>query len=106
VLSDGWAFIATPRTATVSYEIGFSSYFGNAPSNLLIYSVIYFAVVTLVSLYPNKILDTVGYFLSPVKIIALIILGGAAVLIPAGKPPAAVGNYVTSPVLKASLMVI
>ncbi|NHB64655.1 branched-chain amino acid transport system II carrier protein [Acinetobacter sp. GFQ9D192M] len=89
---------ATPRTATVSYEIGFSSYFGNAPSNLLIYSVIYFAVVTLVSLYPNKILDTVGYFLSPVKIIALIILGGAAVLIPAGKPPAAVGNYVTSPV--------
>ena len=61
---------ATPRTATVSYEIGFSSYFGNAPSNLLIYSVIYFAVVTLVSLYPNKILDIVRYFLSPVQIIA------------------------------------
>ena len=89
---------ATPRTATVSYEIGFSSYFGNDASSLMIYSVIYFAVVTLVSLYPNKILDTVGYFLSPLKIIALVILGVAAVVIPASNPPAAIGNYVNSPV--------
>ncbi|ANF81885.1 branched-chain amino acid transport system II carrier protein [Acinetobacter sp. NCu2D-2] len=89
---------ATPRTATVSYEIGFSSYFGNSASALLIYSIIYFAVVTVVSLYPNKILDTVGYFLSPLKIIALVILGVTAVLIPAGNPPAAIDKYVTSPV--------
>ncbi len=72
---------ATPRTATVSYEIGFSSYFGDAPSSLFIYSVVYFAIVTVVSLYPNKILDTVGYFLSPLKIIGLIILGVSAVFI-------------------------
>lgn len=89
---------ATPRTATVSYEIGFSSYFGTGGSSLFIYSLIYFAVVTLVSLYPNKILDTVGYFLSPLKIISLIILGLAAVFIPASQPPAAIGNYVSSPV--------
>lgn len=89
---------ATPRTATVSYEIGFSSYFGNESGSLLIYSIIYFAVVTIVSLYPNKILDTVGYFLSPLKIISLIILGVAAVMIPASNPPAAIDNYVTSPV--------
>ena len=89
---------ATPRTATVSYEIGFSSYFGNSDAALLIYSTIYFAIVTLVSLYPNKILDTVGYFLSPLKIIALIVLGLAAVFIPAGQPPAAIGNYIQSPV--------
>ena len=89
---------ATPRTATVSYEIGFSSYFGNASSSLLIYSLAYFAVVTIVSLYPNKILDTVGYFLSPLKIIALIILGLAAFFIPAGTPPAAINNYVNSPI--------
>ena len=51
---------ATPRTATVSYEIGFSSYFGDSSSSLLIYSIVYFALVTVVCLYPNKILDTVG----------------------------------------------
>ncbi|CAM9166645.1 MULTISPECIES: branched-chain amino acid transport system II carrier protein [Acinetobacter] len=89
---------ATPRTATVSYEIGFSSYFGDESSSLLMYSIIYFSIVTVVSLYPNKILDTVGYFLSPLKIISLIILGVAAVMIPASNPPAAINNYVTSPV--------
>lgn len=89
---------ATPRTATVSYEIGFSAYFGTSSSSLLIYSAIYFAFVTLVSLYPNKILDTVGYVLSPLKILSLVILGGAAFLIPAGVIPAPINNYVTSPI--------
>jgi len=89
---------ATPRTATVSYEIGFSSYFGTASSSLLIYSAIYFAVVTAVSLYPNKLLDTVGHFLAPLKIISLAVLGIAAFAIPAGFIPPAIDNYVTAPV--------
>ncbi|RKG33988.1 branched-chain amino acid transport system II carrier protein [Acinetobacter tianfuensis] len=89
---------ATPRTATVSYEIGFSSYFGTSSNSLMIYSIIYFAFVTIVSLYPNKILDTVGYFLSPLKILGLVILGVSAFFIPAGVIPPAVGNYVVSPV--------
>ena len=89
---------ATPRTATVSYEIGFSSYFGTESSSLLIYSAIYFAVVTVVSLYPNKLLDTVGHFLAPLKIISLAVLGIAAFAIPAGFIPPAIDNYVTAPV--------
>ncbi len=64
---------ATPRTATVSYEIGFAPYFGTSSSSLFIYSVIYFALVTAVSLYPNKLLDTVGHVLAPLKIFAVII---------------------------------
>jgi LIVCS family branched-chain amino acid:cation transporter len=35
--------------------------------------------ITVVSLYPNKLLDTVGHVLAPLKIIALAILGIAAV---------------------------
>ena len=89
---------ATPRTATVSYEIGFSSYFGTSANSLFIYSVIYFAIVTLISLYPNKLLDTVGHFLAPIKIISLAVLGIAAFLIPAGYIPPAINNYVASPV--------
>jgi len=89
---------ATPRTATVSYEIGFSSFFGTSASSLLIYSIVYFAVVTLVSLYPNKLLDTVGHVLAPLKIFALAILGIAAVAIPSGYIPPAINNYVTNPV--------
>ena len=89
---------ATPRTATVSYEIGFSSYFGTSSSSLLIYSAIYFSFVTIVSLYPNKLLDTVGHVLAPLKIIALAILGIAAVMIPSGYVPAPINHYVASPV--------
>ena len=89
---------ATPRTATVSYEIGFSSYLGTSSSSLLIYSAIYFSVVTLISLYPNKILDTVGYVLSPLKILSLTILGIAAMIIPTGFVPPAINNYIDSPV--------
>ena len=88
---------ATPRTATVSYEIGFSSYFGTDSSSLFIYSLIYFSIVTLVSLYPNKLLDTVGHFLAPVKIISLAILGIAAFVIPTGVIHPAINNYVASP---------
>ena len=89
---------ATPRTATVSYEIGFSSYFGTGGSSLLIYSALYFSLVTLVSLYPNKILDTVGYVLSPLKILCLLILGISAVMIPTGFIEAPIGNYIESPI--------
>jgi LIVCS family branched-chain amino acid:cation transporter len=89
---------ATPRTATVSYEIGFAPYFGTSNSSLLIYSVIYFTLVTVISLYPNKLLDTVGHVLAPLKIAALAVLGIAAILIPTGYISPPIYKYVTSPV--------
>lgn len=75
---------ATPRTATVSFEVGIAPITGDGASPLLIYSLIYFALVILISLYPGKLLDTVGHFLAPLKIVALTILGVAALLWPAG----------------------
>jgi LIVCS family branched-chain amino acid:cation transporter len=89
---------ATPRTATVSYEIGFAPYFGTSSSSILIYSVIYFAFVAAVSLYPNKLLDTVGHVLAPLKIVALAILGIAAFAIPTGYISPPINHYVNSPV--------
>lgn len=89
---------ATPRTATVSYEIGFAPYFGTSSSSLLIYSVIYFAFVAAVSLYPNKLLDTVGHVLAPLKIVALAILSIAAFAIPTGYISPPINDYVNSPV--------
>ena len=89
---------ATPRTATVSYEIGFAPYFGTSSINLLIYSVIYFAFVAAVSFYPNKLLDTVGHVLAPLKIVALAILSIAAFAIPTGYISPPINHYVNSPV--------
>ncbi|VFS60007.1 LIV-II [Raoultella planticola] len=88
---------ATPRTATVSFEVGIAPLTGDGAMPLMIYSVIYFALVILVSLYPGKLLDTVGNFLAPLKIIALIILSVAAIIWPAGSISNALEAYRTAP---------
>ncbi len=75
---------ATPRTATVSFEVGIAPLTGDGELPLFIYSLIYFSLVMVISLYPGKLLDTVGHFLAPLKIVALVVLGVAAVLWPAG----------------------
>ncbi|MFV3307779.1 branched-chain amino acid transport system II carrier protein [Pseudomonas sp. NY15181] len=75
---------ATPRTATVSFEVGLAPLTGEGALPLFLYSLVYFLVVLVISLYPGKLLDTVGRFLAPLKIIALAALGIAAFMLPAG----------------------
>lgn len=75
---------ATPRTATVSFEVGIAPLTGEGPMLLFMYSLAYFALVVGISLYPGKLLDTVGHVLAPLKIVALVVLGIAALLWPAG----------------------
>jgi LIVCS family branched-chain amino acid:cation transporter len=88
---------ATPRTATVSFEVGLAPLTGDGPLPLFLYSLVYFIVVYCISLYPGKLLDTVGRFLAPLKIIALAILGIAAFALPAGPMGDAVPEYIASP---------
>ena len=88
---------ATPRTATVSFEVGLAPLTGESPTALLIYSAVYFLVVLWVSMYPGRLLDTVGRFLAPLKIIALAALGIAAFMLPAGDIGTAQPEYVAAP---------
>lgn len=88
---------ATPRTATVSFEVGLAPLTGESPLALLIYSVVYFLLVFWISLYPGRLLDTVGRFLAPLKIIALAVLGIAAFALPAGEVGVAEPAYVAAP---------
>lgn len=88
---------ATPRTATVSFEVGVAPLTGESPLALFIYSLVYFLVVLAVSMYPGKLLDTVGRFLAPLKIIALAALGIAAFMLPAGGIGEAQPAYVAAP---------
>ncbi|MGL9736305.1 MAG: branched-chain amino acid transport system II carrier protein [Symbiopectobacterium sp.] len=89
--------LATPRTATVSFEVGLAPLFGDAATPLLIYSLVYFALIIGISLYPGRLLDTVGHVLAPLKILALAVLGLAAVMWPAGLPIPATEAYQTVP---------
>ena len=86
-------FFATPRTAVVSYEIGVVPFFGNSGTGLLLYSTAYFALVLYLAITPNKIIDRIGTVITPVLLVALTILGGAAFLQPAGSVGQALGLY-------------
>lgn len=88
---------ATPRTATVSFEVGLAPLTGESPLALFLYSLVYFVLVFWISLYPGRLLDTVGRFLAPLKIIALAILGVAAFALPAGDIGVAEPAYVAAP---------
>ncbi len=91
---------ATPRTATVSFEMGVAPFTGHGSGALLVYSVAYFGLVMLLAMYPGKLIDTIGKFITPVLIAALAVLGGAAFVLPAGtllasaaaSPPAALAQ--------------
>ncbi|MFP3019497.1 MAG: branched-chain amino acid transport system II carrier protein [Arsenophonus sp.] len=85
---------AIPRTATVSYEVGITTLLSNVSSiSLFIYSLIYFSIVIGISLYPGRLLNSIGYILAPIKMIGLSILGIAAIFYPAGEPIMSTPSY-------------
>lgn len=86
---------ATPRTATVSFEVGIAPLLGHGDMSLFLYSLVYFALVIGISLYPSRLIDSVGHVLAPLKIVALGVLGIAALLWPAGTPLPATNTYQT-----------
>lgn len=87
---------ATPRTATVSFELGIAPFVGNSPWALLVYTVVYFSLTMVLSLYPGKLVDNIGKLITPVLIVALVVLGGAAFVLPAGALSAALPDYQTA----------
>ena len=84
---------ATPRTATVSFEIGIVPFVGDSSLSLAIYSLIFFIAVMLISLYPGRLLDTVGKLITPFLILGLIVLAMAAIFWPAGTVDTPQGLY-------------
>lgn len=71
-------FFAAPRTGTVAYEIAIAPFVseGGQQTGLLIFTILFFAVTLLFSLFPGKIVDNVGKILSPalVALIAILLL--------------------------------
>ena len=84
---------AIPRTATVSFELTAAPFL---PFDNLLpwYSALYFIISLVFALSPNKILDTVGKILSPLKIAALLVLVLAGVFLIPGEGSSAQGPFV------------
>ncbi|SDG26390.1 branched-chain amino acid:cation transporter, LIVCS family [Pseudomonas benzenivorans] len=94
---------ATPRTAVVSFEMGVAPFTGNSEAPLLIYTLAYFAAVLFLSLNPGRLVDRIGKFITPVLLAALLVLGGAALLVPAGEIGQVSVDYQSAPFVQGFL---
>lgn len=77
---------ALPRTATVSYEVGFTLFIPqeHARLSLLIFTLAFFGAALFFSLYPQKLLLWIGKVLNPTFLVLIGILLIACVLAPMG----------------------
>lgn len=94
---------ATPRTATVSFEMGIAPFAGHSGGPLLIYTSLFFLAVLFLVLNPGRLIDRVGKFITPVLLAALLVLGCAALFAPAGPIGVTAESYRASPLLKGFL---
>lgn len=103
---------SVPRTGATTHEIFVLSFFPSAPQ--WISSLIFFSITAYVALNPNKVMDTIGKYLTPVLLAILATVFVAAIIkAPAPARPAAVNNlfaysfregYQTMDALGAALM--
>ena len=80
-------FIAPPRTAATTYEMAIQPLTDKL--DLLPFSILFFAVVFLLTIRPTRVVDIVGRCLTPVLILGILVLILAGILHPIGpiEPP-------------------
>lgn len=68
-------FFGIPRAATVAHEIGIEPFLGEYSSTaLLIFTTVFFILVFIASLNPSKLVDRIGQLLTPILLLAIIVL--------------------------------
>jgi branched-chain amino acid:cation transporter, LIVCS family len=71
-------FFGIPRNANVAFEMGFKPFLGYVSINnsflLLGFTVVFFALVYLLSLNPSKMVDYMGQIITPVLLVSIVVL--------------------------------
>ncbi|MBO3130108.1 branched-chain amino acid transport system II carrier protein [Dermatophilus congolensis] len=77
---------AVPRTATVSFEVGFASYLPEGSEHLwlAVFTIVFFTLTGLAAIRPGRLIDWVGRYLTPVFLVLLLAVIAAAVIFPMG----------------------
>ena len=78
-------FVAIPRTAATTYEIGIVPNFGHSLSPI-VFAIIFFVIVLVLTIKPSKVVDIIGAFLTPVLLICLAVLIIKGIVSPLGAP--------------------
>ncbi|PSU31243.1 branched-chain amino acid transport system II carrier protein [Photobacterium lutimaris] len=86
----GPAFVI-PRAITVAYQFSFAPFAGNAA--LMPFTAIFCLAAILFALYPGKLVDTLGKWLTPMLMVILSVMAVTAFISPGGEVLAASGPY-------------
>ncbi|MFK0573242.1 branched-chain amino acid transport system II carrier protein [Endozoicomonas sp.] len=87
---------AAPRTAVVSYELGLLPFTGESGTfSLALFSIGFFAIALYLALFPGKLLETVGKFITPMLVVVLVVIAAGAFLFPQGEAGAATESMIT-----------
>ncbi|UWD47973.1 branched-chain amino acid transport system II carrier protein [Clostridioides difficile] len=76
--------LAIPRTAATTYEMGILPTIGSGISPV-IFSIVFFAIVLVLTIRPSKVVDIVGSILTPALLIALAVLIIKGIVSPLGE---------------------
>ncbi len=90
---------ATPRTATVTFEIGVTPFIEpeHKTMALAIFSAFFFGVTYWLSISPGKLVDRIGKVLTPALLATIAVLVGYAAFNPMGELQAAQGGFADRP---------
>lgn len=102
---------AAPRTGLVAYEIGGRPFVENTEATIqllgltlnqpqLIFTLGFFVLAMLFSMFPGNLLDYVGKVLTPILIFLLVGLAVSVFILPGAEIGTPVGEYATSPLSK------
>ncbi|QSX34440.1 branched-chain amino acid transport system II carrier protein [Shewanella avicenniae] len=102
---------AAPRTSLVAFEIGLKPFIDNTDTIIhlgglalnqaqLLFTIVFFIVVMLLSAFPGRLMDSVGKVLTPLLIALLVGLAISVMLFASGNMPAATGDYALHPLSK------
>lgn len=94
---------ATPRTAVVAFEMGVAPFGGSGVWSRFNHSLAFFALSLALAFSPGKLVDRMGKLITPVLLIALLILAGSTFLVPAGAIGKSLPAYQHAPILRGFL---
>ena len=75
--------LVVPRTAATTFEMSISPLLGNI--NPYLFSVIFFLIVFVLTIKPNKVMDIIGKVLTPLLLISLAVLIIKGIINPIGE---------------------
>ena len=74
--------LVVPRTAATTFEMSILPIFKNM--NPVLFSIVFFSITLVLTIKPNKVMDIIGKFLTPILLISLAVLIIKGIISPVG----------------------